>query len=415
MWLAFRLAFKNLQKNKGRTALSLLGITIGIITIILILSLGQGIKSFIAEQIRSFGSDIIEIEVKTPKTKKMSTKNIAGIVGGAPITTLKEKDLEKVAYLDNLGEWYTGIMSQQITSFQNKNKQVILFGTTPSIIKVDSKIKIEEGRMFSEEENNGLVPVVVLGSEVKKYFFPSESAIGKKIKIGGKSFRVIGVFKKRGVTGFFNLDDVIYIPLKTLQKKIMGIDYVMFAIFKVKDMNKIGLTKQEIIGILRHQHHIKNPDDDDFSVNTVKEMEEILDSVFRVIDILLLVLASVSLIVGGVGIMNVMYVAVVERTKEIGLRKAVGATNNDILWQFIGESLMLAFWGALIGIFISFILINLATWVVEKNGYLIEFQINAREILLAVGFSALVGLIFGYYPARQAAKLMPAQAIKKEE
>ena len=415
MLLAVKLALKSLHRNKSRTVFSLLGIFIGILSIILILSLGQGVKSFIINQIRSFGSDIVEVEVKTPKTKKMSMKNMSGIMGGAPITTLKIKDLEKVARLDNLGDWYAGIMSQQITSFQNKNKQVILSGVTPGIIKADPQMKLKKGRMFTPEENAGLANVVVLGSEINKYFFSNQSALGKKIKIGGKTFKVIGVLDKRGTVGPFNLDENIFVPLKTLQKKIMGVDYVMFAIFKVKDMDQLDLTVQKITAILRRQHHVKNADDEDFSVNTVKEMEEILDSVFTVINILLLVLASVSLIVGGVGIMNVMYVSVAERTREIGLRKSVGATNRDILWQFIGESLALTFLGSLTAIIVSWAFTQIAGWIALKNGYEIDFHLTWQGVILAVGFSALIGLVFGYYPARQASRLMPAQALRKEE
>ncbi len=415
MFLAINLALKSLYRNKTRTILSLLGIIVGVMSIILILSLGEGVKIFIINQIKSFGSDIIEIEVKTPKTKKMSIKNISGIVGGAPVTTLKLKDLEKVAQLDNLGSWYGMIMTQKITSYHNKNKQAIISGVTAGKLEADPQMKIERGRMFTEREDRGLANVAVLGYEINKYFFPHQDAIGQKIKIGGKSFRIVGVLKKRGVTGFLNLDNNIYIPLRTLQKKIMGINYVMFAIFKVKNMQQLDLTVQKVITILRHQHHIKDPDDDDFSVNTVKEMEKILDNVFAVINILLLVLASVSLVVGGVGIMNIMYVSVEERTQEIGLRKSIGATNSDILQQFIGESVVLTLLGAIVGVAISFIVAMLATWLAQKNGYLIEFYLSMKGILLAVGFSLLVGLLFGYYPARQASKLMPAQALKKEE
>lgn len=411
---AVKLALKNLYSNAGRTILSLSGIVIGVVSIIMVLSLGAGVKNFIVMQVESFGTDIIEVEVKTPKTSKTSTQNVAGMLGGAPVTTLKLDDAEAVAKKPNIGAWYAGVMGQQVVSYKSKNKQTFIMGVTEGLLEADKKAEIEFGKMFSREDAEDLKQVVILGSEVKKKFFQDEEAVGKNIKIKGESYRVVGVLKERGIAGFFNFDDLIYMPLQTLQKKIMGIDYIQFSIFKLDDKNRLELTVLEATQTMRERHDIENPDDDDFAVNSITEATEILDKAFVIINILLLALTSISLIVGGVGIMNVMYVAVTERTPEIGLRKAVGARGIDILRQFLFEALFITFLGGALGIIIGVLAAIGAEYIASRLGYFLEFKVTFQSILISLGFSALVGILFGFYPARKASKLVPMEALRKE-
>ncbi|MDH4330800.1 MAG: ABC transporter permease, partial [Candidatus Moranbacteria bacterium] len=355
-FIAIKLAARNIRSNVVRTLISLLGIVIGVMAIILVLSFGFGMKSYVVEQIESFGSDIVEIEIKTPNTAHTSAENASSIAGGMQITTLKLEDLEEVAKLSNVGEWYAGVMNQQLVSYKRKNKQTYVMGITPEMVDVDEMMEIETGVMFSDEDNEGNKKVTVLGSKIKEDFFGEEDAIGKSIKIKGQSFRVVGVLKERGAAAFFDFDDVMYLPVKTLQKRLMGVDYVQFAMFKMKDERLTEQTVDEMIAVMREEHDIEDPDDDDFAVMSMAEAREILDKVFAIINFLLLSLTSISLIVGGVGIMNVMYVAVVERTPEIGLRKAVGAHESDLMWQFIWESIFITLIGGIIGIFLGYIL-----------------------------------------------------------
>ncbi len=412
--VSIELAFRNLKSNAGRTIFSLLGIVIGVTSVILVLSFGNGVKNFVLGQVTSFGTDIFQVEVKTPKTKHVSSENIGGMAGGAQITTLKLKDAEKVAKLPNVSSWYAGIMSQQVTSYENKKKQAFLMGVTAGVTKADEQTKIVEGQMFTEEDDNGLKQVVVLGSDIKDYYFGNASAIGKDIKIKGQIYQIVGVLQKRGITGFFSFDEIIYLPVETLQKKVMGIDYVQFAIFKVKDINKIDLSVVEAIDIMRDQHNIKNPDDDDFAVMSIVEGINILKQVFFVINLLLLALTSISLVVGGVGIMNVMYVAVTERTYEIGLRKSVGAKNAEILLQFIFEAVFLTLLGGVIGVAAGAVVSKLAETIAANFGFLLKFTITWWSVVIGFGFSAVTGIIFGYYPARKASKLSPMEALRKE-
>lgn len=413
-FLSIRLAIKNLRSNLVRTFLSLLGIVIGVMSVVLVLSLGAGVKDFVVSQVESFGSDIIQIEIKVPKVKKTSSQNAGGLVGGTQITTLKLDDAEEVSKLSNIGDWYAGLISQQISSYENKNKQAMIFGVTSGISGADEQVRVVDGEMFSEEDEDGLRQVAVLGSEIKEYFFGDSPAVGQNIKLGDKTFRVIGVLDSRGTSGFFNFDNTIYLPLETLQKKIMGIDYIQFAIFRIRDMDKLDLTIAEATDIMREQHDIADPEDDDFAVNSIVEIKDILDTVFGAVDLLLLALVSISLVVGGVGIMNVMYVAVSERTFEIGLRKAVGARNREILKQFLFEAILLTLFGGIAGIFLGAGLTFLATVIISSFGIELDLKITLQAIVIGLVFSLLSGIAFGFFPARNASRLSPMEALRKE-
>ncbi len=412
--VSIKLAWKSLHTNLGRTVLSLLGIVIGVASVILVLSFGSGVKEFLVDQVSSFGSDIIEIEVKTPKVSKTSTQNASSQIGGAQITTLKLKDVKRVAKLSNVSAWYGALMNQQIVSYANKNKQAIIMGVTAGVTEVDKNAKIDKGMMFSEDDDDSLRQVVVLGSKIKEDFFGESKAIGKKVKIKGQVYRVIGVLKKRGATGLFNFDEMVYIPLKTAQKKLTGIDHIAFAVFKLKDMSKLDLTIAQATDIIRDQHNITNPDDDDFSVNSIVEMLAILDKVFFAINLLLIALTSISLIVGGVGIMNVMYVSVVERTYEIGLKKSVGAKKNQILMQFFLEAIFITFIGGLIGFLFGYGITKIGEIVAINYGFNLKFTVTWWAATIGLGFSGITGIVFGYFPAKKASQLSPMEALRKE-
>jgi len=412
--IPIKLAFRSLGNNLGRTMLSLLGVVIGVASVILVLSFGLGVKSFLVDQISSFGSDIIEVEVKIPKVKKTSSQNAGGLSGGTQVTTFKLEDAEKVAKIENIGDWYASIMSQQIVSFGNENKQTFIIGTTSGVIKTDKKVEIDQGIMFSDDDDKSLRQVAVLGSEIKNDFFGGGEAIGKNIKIKGQNYKVIGVLKERGATGFFNFDNTIYVPLQTTQKKLAGIDYLQFAIFKVKDMKKLDATILDVTDAIRDRHNIVNPDDDDFAVNSIVEVLDILDKVFFSVNLLLLALVSISLVVGGVGIMNVMYVTVTERTFEIGLKKSVGAKNWHILFQFLFEAIFLTFLGGIGGIFIGMGISKAGEILASHFGFFLDFPITWWSLAIGLGFSSFTGIAFGYFPARKASQLSPMEALHKE-
>ncbi|HLN18889.1 MAG TPA: ABC transporter permease, partial [Patescibacteria group bacterium] len=375
--ISLKLAFKNLRSNLARTLLSLLGIVIGVASVILVLSFGTGVKNYVTSQVTTFGSDIIAIEVKVPKVSKTSEANATGQAGGTVITTYKLEDAEKVAKLDNLGPWYALQLTQAQSTYEEKRKQAMLLGVTAGVTEADQQTQIVDGRMFTDEEDKSLAQVAVLGSAIKDYYFGESEAVGKNIKINGKTFKVIGTLKSRGtVMGMMNFDDFIYLPIETLQKKIMGIDYIQEAIYKIKDMNKLDLTIAQAEDKMRELHDIDKPEDDDFAVSSIIEFLEILDKVFFALNALLLALTSISLIVGGVGIMNVMYVAVTERTFEIGLKKSVGAKNGYILGQFLFEAIFLTILGGIIGIIFGALITKAGELIAAGLGYKMDLSIT---------------------------------------
>ncbi len=414
MFLALKIAIANLRSNVGRTLLSALGIVIGIISIVVVLTLGKGVENFVSGQIESFGTDVVQVEVKVPSTKQMSSSNAGSLAGGTQITTFKLEDAEAVAKLPNIEAWYAGQIGQKAASFEEKSKQILLWGTTSGIEKADPNFEITEGTMFSENDDDSLRQTVVLGSKLKEYFFGQKNAAGEKIKLGNKAYTVSGVLAPKGSVSFFDFDEVAYVPIQTMQKKILGIDHVGFAIFKLEDMEKMQITKFQIEETMRKQHNIKKDEDEDFAVTSIAQANEIVEKVFSAINLLLIALSSISLIIGGVGITNVMYVAVTERSFEIGLRKSLGARKSDILRQFITESIIVTLLGGLLGIIFGFLLSWALEWLIAKQGYALDLSLNSQSIIISLVFSVLTGIIFGIRPAQKAASLSPIEAMRKE-
>ena len=412
--LSIKLAFGNLRNNKGRTVLTLIGIVIGIMSVIVVSSSGQGLKNYVLGQFDSFGTDVIQVETKVPATGKTSTANAQGQAQGIQITTLKVSDGEALAKIPNVASYSAGTIGQELTTYKNENKRAMLFGVGANYPSVDSAVKIQEGTFYDQAQDDSLSQVAVIGPDIKETLFGTEDAIGKSIRIKNMDFKVVGVLEKRGAVTFFNYDELIYVPVQTLQKKILGIDYVRFITLKVKDENLIDVTVADINDTLKRIHKTPRPEQEDYSVTTIKEAQSLVEDVFGTINILLLALTSISLIVGGVGIMNVMYVAVVERTFEIGLRKAVGAKSADIRNQFLLEAVFFTIAGGLVGIVLGYLMALGFSYIISLLGYTLKFSITLQSILIAVGFSATTGIIFGYYPAYKASKLSPMEALRKE-
>ncbi len=407
-------ALRTIRTHKARTALALLGVVIGVFAVVVVTSLGEGVKGFVIAQTESFGSNLIQVEVKLPNTTAMSTENSTSRAQGTQITTLTVKDGEAIAKLPNIEAVYAGTIGQERATYESIGKRISLFGTGADVPLVDENAKLESGRFFSQEEDTSLARVVVLGSETKETFFGESDALGQSITLKGEKYRVIGVLAPRGTAAFFNLDAFTYVPVQTLQKKILGVDYVQFVSVKMKDQGKEAETVADIVALLRKRHDIDDPNKDDFSVTSTKEAQETLESVLSSVSLLLLALTSISLIVGGVGIMNVMYVSVSERTSEIGLRKAVGATSRSILQQFLFEALIITLLGGLCGILLGMLLTVGLGILFKVLGFALPLHFSLQSFLFGAGFSMAVGIIFGLAPAYRAAALTPMEALRKD-
>ena len=407
-------AVRTIRSHKARTFLALLGVVVGVFSVVVIMALGDGVKGFILGQVESFGTDLIQIEVKVPNTGKMSSENAAGRAQGVQITTLTLADRDAVRKLPNVSAVYAGTIGQERVTVGNIGKRVLLFGASAEAPLVDQGAKIAEGRFYTEEEDLGLAKVIVLGSEVKETFFGEGNAIGEYVTLHGEKYRVVGVFVSRGTLGFLNFDTFAYVPVRTLEKKILGVNYVQMISVKMADPSREDETVSLITDLLRRRHDITTPDKDDFAVTSTREAQDTLSDILGTITVLLIALTSISLVVGGVSIMNVMYVSVSERTSEIGLRKALGATSGNILRQFLSEALIITGLGGALGIALGALFSYGLSFLFGKLGFPIHLTFTLQSLFLGAGFSVAVGIVFGLSPASRAAKLTPMEALRRE-
>jgi len=339
--------------------------------------------------------------------------NAIGLAQGVSITTLKADDAVAVGKHPNIRDYYYGVTGQELVSFERENKTAMLWGMSASFFDLHTA-NVLDGRSYTKEENNSQARVAVIGQSVRDDLFGRSDPLGQRVKIGNKKFTVIGVMEEQDVAFGFDMNDIVYIPVKTLQKQVMGIDHVQFIVAFLHDTDAQAATAADLTEIMREQHEITDPNKDDFAVTSAEEAIDILDSITQAINLLLIAIAAISLLVGGVGIMNIMYVSVSERTYEIGLRKAVGATKSNILWQFLWEAIFLTFSGGIIGVVIGTLFSLLVSVGANAAGYNWPFSFSIVGLLLAVGFSVLVGLVFGIYPAKKAASLQPVEALRSE-
>jgi len=411
--MIFGLAIQALKKQRTRSILTILMISIGIASVIMIFAASEGLRGFVSGQLDTFGTGIIEIETKVPSTSKTSSDNAQGQALGITITTFKNKDLEKIDKDPNILSVYGAVMGQEVVAYQDILKKVFLMGVSYTAPDVDAT-RVDKGRFYTKEEEQSLSQVAVLGYNVWQKFFGDEDAVGKSISIKGKKFKIVGVAAERGSAFFMNLDDNIYLPLETMQKRILGTDYISFAVAKMKDPGKSKITQENLIEVMREAHGITDSNKDDFAVNTMDGAQDMLNNVINSITMLLVALICISLVVGGVGIMNIMYVSVAERTFEIGLRKAVGARSKSILWQFLVEAVLITIGGGVVGIILGAVFAYLVKVAAVSYGLSWVYYISLKSVIIAVLFSTAIGILFGIYPAKKAARLNPIEALRRE-
>jgi putative ABC transport system permease protein len=408
-----RISVIALLANKVRSFLTMLGIIIGVGAVIIIMAVGAGAQSLILAQVKSLGTNLIGVlpgksEDEGPPTSAM------GIV----ITTLTYEDLQAIRNkknVPNLVEAVGYTKGVGTVSWKSHSYDTNLSGTTVGYIEVEGG-EIESGRFFTKDEERNMARVAVLGSTVKEELFGLSEAVGQKIKIKKHTFEVIGVMEKRGTVAFQDYDDQVILPLKTMQKLLAGVNHLGLLRAKVDHGDNVDRAIEDLSMTLRERHDIDDATgkNDDFTVRSAAQALDMITTITNALKYFLAAMAALSLIVGGIGIMNIMLVSVSERTREIGLRKAIGANNTSILFQFLLEAITVTVIGGLIGIVFGTVVSFIIAIVAQFLGYDWAFVVSPLSIILAITVSMLVGLFFGLYPANRASKLEPVEALRYE-
>lgn len=406
-------AFRALNANRRRSLLTMMGIVIGVAAVIIIIAIGAGAQSLILSQVQNFGSNLIGV-----LPGKSEENGPPASVMGISITTLTLEDAEalrnksNVPHIVAVAPFTRGIGT---LAWREQSYDTNLSGTSADYIQVEGG-EIREGRFFSKEEENGVARVVVLGSTVKEELFGQSEALGQVVRLKNSGYTVIGVMTERGTVAFQNYDDQVFLPITTMQREVAGVRHLGLLRAKVDSEEYIDQTIQDVEATLRERHNITDQtgDSDDFSVRSARDALDILTSITDGLRFFLAAMAALSLLVGGIGIMNIMLIRVVERTREIGLRKAVGARRFDIMSQFLVEAVAITFSGGVLGIIIGELLAFVIAAIARQLDYDWPFAFSVPAIILAVSVSVAVGLIFGLYPAAKASKLDPIEALRYE-
>jgi len=400
----FHEIYSAITANKVRSGLTVLGIVIGIASVIAMISIGQGAQNSIQASIESMGSNLLIV--------RPGAQSIRGVSYGRG--SIQSLTLDDAEYIEEKALSAKAVSPEVSTRSQvtakGTNTNTTIYGVTPEYMDVRN-VQVAEGSFISDQNIRSLTKVAVIGPTVKIDLFGENATnvLGQKIRIGSNRFTIIGVTVEKGGTGFGSQDDLIYIPITTAQRFLIGNSYVSSINVKAVDSESMDFLNQELTSLLLTKHNIRDPQLADFSILNQADIIDTASSVTQTLTILLGAIAGISLIVGGIGIMNMMLTSVTERTREIGLRKAIGAKRADISNQFLMEAIALTLVGGILGIVLG--------WVgaLVIGGFTgLDMSISLFSIILAFGVSTLIGIVFGYYPARQAAKLNPIQALRYE-
>jgi putative ABC transport system permease protein len=406
-----KISYKNLMAAKFRSFLTILGIIIGIASVIVVMAIGASAQQLILDQVNGIGSNLIGI-LPGASDEKGPPASALGIV----TTTLKNSDLEAIMLKKNVPDAVaaSGYVSGIATgTYKSNSSQTSFQGVSADFLDVETN-KLKVGRFFTREEDTGLARVAVLGSKKAEDLFGSDDPIGKVFTLKDVNFVVVGLLDKKGASGLSNVDETAYIPVQTAQKIMLGIDYLNFARVKIDSVDNMDKATEDIKYTLRAKHSIKSAADDDFSVRSTAQAIETITKVTNVLKYFLAGIAAISLLVGGIGIMNIMLISVHQRIREVGLRKAVGARTRHIITQFLIESIFITTIGGILGILVGILISLLASIVINALGYTWQFIISFSSIVVATSISILIGIVFGLYPARKASKISPIEALRYE-
>jgi putative ABC transport system permease protein len=396
-------SFQALKANKMRSFLTILGVIIGVAAVILMMALGQGTQNQILGQINSMGTNLLTVQ---PGSSGQFVRS-----GTGTSTTLTLKDAQAVAQLPTVGAVAPTVRGSILATLGNQTWTTSMTGTTPDALQISS-LQMASGRFISDSDVNNMTMVAVIGQTVYQNLFPAGAdPIGAQIHLRGMSYKVVGLLGTMGATMAGDLDDSIYIPVTTAEVRVLGLSNQTINTMQVyvQDKNQMTSTQNTIESLLRQRHHLTRTQSDDFSIRNMAQLLAQAQNITNLLTIFLAGVAAISLLVGGIGVMNIMLVSVTERTREIGIRMAIGATRRAILSQFLLEAVLLSLTGSFLGIVLGFagakIFSLIAQWAAP---------VSLLSIALAVGFSIFIGVFFGFYPARRAAGLKPAEALNYE-
>ena len=394
-----------LTVNKLRTGLAILGIVIGIGSVIALVSLGSASQQAVQSQIQSLGSNLLTVSPGAQRTGA-----VRGAGGGS--TTLTNDDATAIATspqittVKNVSPEFSR-RSQVTTGGNNTNTQVV--GATPVYTDVH-KVTLSSGNFISQRDVDTMAKVAVVGPQVVTDLFgDGANALGQSLRISGQNFTIVGVTTSKGGSGFQNQDDIIYVPLSTAQKELFGVNYLSSIAVEANNADVMTDAQNEIGYLLLARHKFNDPTQADFSIFSQQDILNTASSITGTFTGMLSGIAAISLLVGGIGIMNIMLVTVTERTREIGLRKALGAKKKTVVAQFLIESIILTIAGGIFGMILGIIISLIISKLIN-----LPFAMSASSIILAIGVSGAIGIIFGWYPARKAASLQPIEALRYE-
>ncbi|WP_456045275.1 ABC transporter permease [Veillonella sp.] len=399
---SFLMAWASLIANKMRSILTMLGIIIGVAAVIALVSIGNGVKQDIQNSISSLGSNLLMVMPGAPRTPGVRPSQ-------GSMKSLKVSDYQAISKLDGVKAASPYTANSYVSIYQSKNWTTTVSGVSSNFQDVNNWT-MSEGRFISSKNVENRERVAVVGQTVVKNLFAGEDPVGKEIRIKNIPFRVIGVLNSKGNGTMGNdQDDVIFIPYTTAMERVEGVDYLRMVYVVASDDNGIDRLQSDIENLLRVRHGIKDTNLDDFNIQNMKSIMETMEQTTGTLTLFLGAVAAISLVVGGIGIMNIMLVSVTERTREIGIRKALGATYFVIVTQFLIEAVVISLMGGLIGIALG---IGASKLIGLASG--MSTVISVPTIILSFAFSMAIGLVFGIYPARKAAKLNPIDALHYE-
>lgn len=398
-----KMAGLSLVANKLRTLLTMLGIIIGVAAVIAMVSVGMGVKKNVVDSISRLGSNLLMV--------MSGSANRGGVRGGAgSVQTLTYDDSKAIKNkIKDIAYVSPTVQGSYQVVYGHDNWQTTVTGVIPEYADIQS-LTMKSGLFFTEHDVEVRSRVAVIGTTVADNLFGEVNPVGKKIRVGNSPYTIIGLIASKGQSSMGqDQDDIVLIPLTTAQERLMGINYIRSINVQVADADKMDTVQKRIENLLRQRHRIKEGAEDDFNVRNLTSIMETMSQTTTMITLLLGSVAGISLIVGGIGIMNIMMVSVTERTREIGIRKAIGATYSNIMLQFLIESTMISLLGGLIGIVVG---IGLAQAISHFGNF--TTVISAMSIVVSFGFSLFVGIVFGMLPARKAARLDPIDALRYE-